>query len=58
MITVGSPELLFKFLPFETPPDPQPKFVANPISIPPLTKFVLNATIISTLVVGITTLNG
>jgi hypothetical protein len=32
--------------------DPRPKFVANPINIPPLIKFVLNVTKFSTLVVG------
>jgi len=58
MITIGSLKLLLKFLPSETLPDPCPKFVINPISIPPLIKNLLGATTISTLVVGITTLSG
>ncbi len=52
----SSPILLFKFLLVETLPYPQPKFVANWINIPPLTTFVLGATIISIPVVVMTTL--
>ncbi len=57
IISIGSPELLLKFLPIKTPFDPWPKFATNPISSPPLTKFVLG-TIVSFPIVGITTLSG
>jgi hypothetical protein len=50
IVYVSSLELLFKVL-----PNPRPKFIADPISIPLLTKFVLGATTISTLVVGMIT---
>ncbi len=58
IVVVSSQEFLLKFLPIETPLNPQPKFTIDPISIPPLTKFVLGATIVSNLVVGIIKLSG
>jgi hypothetical protein len=57
VIIVGSSELLHKVLPSNTPLDPWPKFLVDPISTPPLIEFVLDATQISILVVGMTTLN-
>jgi hypothetical protein len=53
IIDISIPELLLKFLPVKTPPGPQPKLVIDPISIPFLTKFVVGATTIFTLVIGI-----
>ncbi len=52
-----SSQTLFKSLPAKTLFNPQPKFNTDPINIPPLTKFVLSATTISILMVGITTLS-
>jgi hypothetical protein len=57
LIVISIPELLFKFLPTKTPFDPWPKFATNLINIPPLTTFVLGATIVSTPMVVMTTLN-
>jgi len=57
VIIVGSSELLHKVLPSNTPLDPWPKILVDPISTPPLIEFVLDATQISILVVGMTTLN-
>ncbi len=57
IIIVGSSELLLKVLPSATPPNPWPKFVADPINTSLLIEFVLGATIISTHVVSMTTLN-
>jgi hypothetical protein len=37
VLAVGNAKLRFKFLIVETPPNPLPNFVANPISIPLLT---------------------
>jgi hypothetical protein len=53
IVDISIPELLFKFFHVETPPYPQPKLVIDLISIPLLTKFVVGATTISTLVIGI-----
>jgi hypothetical protein len=53
VVVINILELLLKFLPIETPPDPQPKLAIDPISIPLLRKFMVGATTISTLVVGI-----
>jgi hypothetical protein len=47
VVDIGIPKLLFKFFLIETPPNPRPKFVAHPINIPFMTKFVLGATTIS-----------
>ncbi len=56
VVDVNSAELQLRFLPIETPPDPLPKFVTDPINIPLLTMFVLGATIVSTPMVVMTTL--
>jgi len=57
VVVHGSLELILKFFPIKAPFDPWPKFVTNSISSPPLTKFVLGATTIYTLVVSITSLS-
>jgi hypothetical protein len=51
IIAISSVALQFKFLLTKTPLDPLHNFVANLISIPPLTTFMLGATTISTHVV-------
>jgi hypothetical protein len=56
VVDISIHELLLKFLFTETSPNPQPKFITDPISIPFLTKLVLGGTTISPMV-GITTLN-
>jgi hypothetical protein len=53
IIDINILELLLKFLPVETPLGPQPKLVIDPVSIPFLTKFVVGATTIFTLMIGI-----
>jgi hypothetical protein len=58
VIAIGGSKLLLKFLPIEIPFYPWPKFIANLVSTPLLTKIVLGATIISTPMVGMTTLSG
>ncbi len=57
VVVNGSPKPLLKFLLVETLLDPQPKFVIEPVNVPPLTKFVLDTTTVSILVVGMITLN-
>jgi hypothetical protein len=54
---IDSPKLLLKFCFAENLPNPRPKFVANPITIPFLITSVLGATTISTHVVVMTTLS-
>ncbi len=44
-------EFLFKYFLVENSHNSRPKFVADPITIPLLTTFMLGATIVSTLVV-------
>ncbi len=56
ILSIGSVELWFKFVPMKIPPDPLPKFAIEPISTPPLTTFVLGATIVSTPMVVMITL--
>jgi hypothetical protein len=58
VIATGGSKLLLKFLPTEILLYPRPKFAANPISTPLLTKIVLGATIGSSPMVGMTTLSG
>ncbi len=57
VVTISSFELLLKFFPAKILFDPQLKFVIDLINTPLLTTFVLGATMASTLVVGMTTLN-
>jgi small-conductance mechanosensitive channel len=56
VVAIDSVKFRLKFLHTKTPPNPLPKFVADPISIPPLTTFVLGATTVFTPVVIMMTL--
>jgi hypothetical protein len=57
VVVVGSAGFRLRFLLVQTPLDPLPNFVVDPISTPLLTISMPSATIVSTHVVVILTLN-